>query len=131
MITEMLLTGAVVVVGLWAGLALGLLAMRPRGVPLREILGLLPDCLHLFRDLARDASLPRGVRLRLWLLLAYVAFPFDLIPDFLPLIGHLDDAIVVWMALRSVLRTAGPEAIGRHWKGGAPGLALLLRLTRP
>src|SRR6185312_9137490 len=63
---------------------------------------LLPDLLRLVSRLARDRTLPRGVRLRLWLVLAYLASPLDLIPDFVPVVGYADDAIIVAFALRSV-----------------------------
>ncbi|MBV9872680.1 MAG: DUF1232 domain-containing protein [Frankiaceae bacterium] len=94
-----------------------------------EAARLLPDLLRLVARLARDSSLPRGVRWRLWLLLAYLASPLDLVPDFLPVIGYADDAVIVAIALRSVLRTAGVEAIEQHWPGSPDGLLLVLRLA--
>jgi uncharacterized membrane protein YkvA (DUF1232 family) len=66
---------------------------------------------------------------RLWALLAYLALPIDLIPDFLPLIGYADDAIVVALALRSVARRAGTDAIAAHWPGSELGLRTVLRAT--
>ncbi len=63
---------------------------------------------------ARDKTVPTGVRVRLVLLLVYLASPIDLIPDFIPVVGYLDDAIVVALVLRSVTRHAGPDAVGRH-----------------
>lgn len=77
---------------------------------------LLPDILRLIPRLARDQALPRGVRVRLWLLLLYLASPIDLIPDFIPVLGYADAAIIVAATLRSVARHAGPmrsAAIGR------------------
>jgi uncharacterized membrane protein YkvA (DUF1232 family) len=90
---------------------------------------MLPDLLRLVKRLATDPSLPRGVRIRLWLLLAYLITPVDLVPDFIPIIGYADDAIIVAIALRSVIRHSGPEAIGRHWPGTADGLTAVLRLS--
>jgi uncharacterized membrane protein YkvA (DUF1232 family) len=109
---------------IWLVLAVILLIVGRRyGTPsLREILRLLPDVLRLIKRLAGDKNLPRGVRVRLWLLLAYLAIPIDLIPDFVPLIGYADDAIVVALALRSVARHAGTEAIATHWPGTDIGL---------
>jgi uncharacterized membrane protein YkvA (DUF1232 family) len=105
-----------------------------RGTPdhasLREALRLLPDLIRLLRRLAGDPSVPRGVRLRLALLLAYLLIPIDLIPDFIPVLGYADDAIVVAVALRSVTRHAGPAALDRHWPGTPAGLATLRRLAR-
>lgn len=90
---------------------------------------LLPDVLRLISRLARDRSLSRRLRLRLWLLLAYLASPLDLIPDFVPVAGYADDAIVVALTLRSVVLAAGPEALERHWPGSADGLAVVRRLA--
>jgi uncharacterized membrane protein YkvA (DUF1232 family) len=90
---------------------------------------LVPDVVRLARRLAADRSLPRGVRLRLWVLLGYLVVPVDLIPDFIPVIGWADDAIVVALVLRTVLRAAGPEAIRRHWPGTPHGLAVALRIA--
>lgn len=123
---------AAVVAGLltaWTALAVGLLVARPRGARLSEAVRLLPDLLRLLPRLARDRSLPRGARVRLWLLLAYLASPLDLVPDVVPVIGYADDAIAVALVLRAVVRRAGPEALERHWPGTDDGLAALRRLT--
>lgn len=96
---------------------------------MQEALRLLPDTLRLLGRLAGDKALPRGVRVRLWLLLAYLAMPFDLIPDFIPVIGYADDAIIVCWVLRSVVRRAGAEAVRRQWPGTEDGLAVLWRVA--
>ena len=116
-LTWLLLVGA-----LWVG--------RPDDVSLREALRLLPDLVRLLRGLATDDSLPRGVRVRLWLLLGYLALPVDLVPDVVPVIGYADDAVVVALVLRSVSRRAGPEALERHWPGSPQGLDAVRRLAR-
>jgi uncharacterized membrane protein YkvA (DUF1232 family) len=113
----------------WLALVLGLLIARPRGGLLREALRVLPDVLRLVRRLAADKSLPRGVRIRLGLLLAYLAVPIDLIPDFIPILGYADDAIIVTAVLRSVVRRAGVEAVRAHWPGTDDGFAAVTRLT--
>ena len=113
----------------WATLIAALLIARPRGGLLREALRLLPDVLRLLPRLARDPSLPRGVRIRLALLLAYLASPIDLVPDFIPVIGYADDAIIVTAVLRSVVRHAGLPAVKRHWPGTDDGFTGLCRLT--
>jgi uncharacterized membrane protein YkvA (DUF1232 family) len=66
---------------------------------------------------------------RLWLLLGYLALPFDLVPDVVPVLGYADDAVVVALVLRSVVRTTGPEALERHWPGTVDGLATVRRLA--
>lgn len=85
--------------------------------------------MRLLHRLASDPTVPRGVRIRLVLLLAYLALPLDLVPDFIPVIGYADDVIIVALALRSVTRAAGPEAIDRHWPGGIEGLRAVKRLA--
>ncbi|WP_410592482.1 YkvA family protein [Amycolatopsis sp. lyj-23] len=114
----------------WLLLLGALLVVRPRGGLLREALRLLPDVLRLVRRLAADRTLPRGVRVRLGLLLAYLALPVDLVPDFIPVLGYADDAIVVTAVLRSVVRRAGLDVVRAHWPGTDDGFAALVRLTR-
>lgn len=96
---------------------------------LRASLRLLPDLIRLLRRLAADPSLPRGVRLRLGLLIVYLASPIDLMPDFIPVLGYADDALIVALALRSVTRRAGPAAIDKHWPGSPEGLRVIHRLA--
>jgi uncharacterized membrane protein YkvA (DUF1232 family) len=113
----------------WLVLIATLAIVRPRGGLLREALRLLPDVLRLVRRLAADPDLPRGVRVRLALLLAYLAFPIDLVPDFIPVLGYADDAIIVVGVLRSVVRRAGLQAVRRHWPGTDDGFVVLVRLA--
>jgi uncharacterized membrane protein YkvA (DUF1232 family) len=121
-----------ILVGLVASylaLVVALLVVRPETARLTETLRLLPDLLRLVGRLARDPALPRGARVRLWVLLAYLAMPFDLIPDFIPVLGYADDAIIVGLVLRSVVRQAGPASVRRHWPGTEDGLRAVARLT--
>lgn len=113
----------------WLALVAVLLTARPRGNLLHEALRVLPDVLRLIRRLAADETLPRGVRIRLGLLLVYLAIPIDLIPDFIPVLGYADDAIIVTAVLRSIVRRAGLDAIRAHWPGTDDGLAAVTRLT--
>ena len=113
----------------WLALVVVLVLARPRGALLREALRLLPDVLRLIRRLAADPDLPRGVRIRLGALLVYLALPIDLIPDFIPVLGYADDAIIVIAVLRSVVRRAGIGAVRAHWPGTDDGFAALARLT--
>lgn len=102
---------------------------HPEAVSMREALRLLPDLLRLVRRLAADPALPRAVRVRLVLLLVYLASPVDLVPDFIPVLGYADDAIAVALVLRSVVRRAGPAALARHWPGTPEGLRLVQQLA--
>lgn len=114
---------------LWAALVAALWSARPDELRIRDALRLLPDLVRMLRRLAGDGRLPRGVRLRLWLLLGYLALPVDLVPDFVPVIGYADDAVVVALALRAVTRAAGPAALDRHWPGSPQGLWAVRRLA--
>lgn len=114
----------------WAALLLALVMVRPKGRLLNEAVRILPDMLRLLRRLAADRTLPRGVRIRLGLTLAYLAVPIDLIPDFVPVLGYADDVIVVAAVLRGVVRRAGLGAVERHWPGTPDGFAALRRVTR-
>ncbi|MFZ5896398.1 MAG: YkvA family protein [Myxococcota bacterium] len=105
-----LISVAVALVLAWAILVFFLVLARPKGSLVNEAIRALPDTLRLLRRLATDANLPKGVRVRLGLLFVYLAIPFDLIPDFIPVIGYADDAIIACAVLRSVVRRAGPEA---------------------
>jgi uncharacterized membrane protein YkvA (DUF1232 family) len=100
-----------------------------RRTALREALRLIPHVVWLLRRLAADPTLPRGVRIRLFLLLAYLLSPIDLVPDVVPGLGYADDAIIAAIALRSVIRHAGPDALAHHWPGTPEGLTVLTRLA--
>jgi uncharacterized membrane protein YkvA (DUF1232 family) len=126
---KLLLTLGIALASMYLVLLGTLLALRPKGNLLKETLRLLPDLVRLLRRLAGDRSVPRATRARLWLLLAYLATPIDLVPDFVPVLGYADDAIIVSLVLRSVVRRAGPHVIRRHWPGTADGLAALSRLA--
>ena len=114
---------------LWLVMLLVLWRIRPDGLTTSAALRLLPDLVRLVRRLAADRELPRGVRVRLWLLLAYLLMPIDLVPDFVPVLGYADDAVVVALALRSVVRAAGSDALARHWPGDRAGLEVVGRLA--
>jgi uncharacterized membrane protein YkvA (DUF1232 family) len=125
-----------VLAGVLAGLCLVWLTLigalwrtAPSKPRLRDLIRLLPDTLGMMRRLAGDRDLPIGVRVRLWLLLAYLAMPIDVVPDFIPVVGYADDAILIAVVLRSVARRAGPGALQRHWRGSPDGLAALSRLA--
>ena len=89
----------------------------------------VPDCFVLVRRLAGDPRVARRVRFALAGLVVYLACPIDLVPDFIPVIGYADDAIIVALILRSVTRAAGTEALDRHWPGTPEGLGAVKRLA--
>lgn len=100
-----------------------------RRMSLREAVRLVPDVVRLLRRLAVDPAVPRRIRVGLWLLLAYVVLPIDLVPDFLPVIGLADEVVVIAVALRHLARRLGPETLARNWPGTPDGLAAVRRLA--
>jgi uncharacterized membrane protein YkvA (DUF1232 family) len=95
----------------------------------RAFAGFIPDCVVLFRRLLSDHRVPRSRKLLLAALIGYLAMPFDLVPDFIPVAGQLDDAIIVALVLRTVLRAGGPGLLREHWPGPATSLNALMRLA--
>ncbi len=120
---------AAALIVIWVALVITLVILRPSGGLLREAVRILPDVIRLVRRLAADKTLPGGVRIRLWALLAYLAVPFDLIPDFIPVVGYADDAVIVTAVLRAVVRRAGFAAVRDRWPGSDAGFAALCRVT--
>ena len=90
---------------------------------------LVPDCLVLFRRLLGDPRVPWPRKAALAASIAYVATPFDLVPDFIPLAGQLDDALIVALALRGVLRGAGEHLVREHWPGPQQSLRVICQLA--
>jgi uncharacterized membrane protein YkvA (DUF1232 family) len=107
----------------------GGLALAGRRADARALAGFIPDCIVLFRRLLGDPRMPRRYRAVLIALLGYLALPFDLVPDFIPVAGQLDDAVVVALALRAILRGGGLEMIEEHWPGPRSSLSLILKLA--
>lgn len=95
----------------------------------RAFAGFVPDCVVLFARLARDGRVPWRHKLILSGLVAYLALPFDLVPDFIPVAGQLDDAILVALVLRTILRGSGRQLVQEHWPGPPNSLAFVLRLA--
>jgi uncharacterized membrane protein YkvA (DUF1232 family) len=103
------------------------LVVGARQWDVRMIARLVPYSAVLFKRLLADARVPRRWKAACAFALVYLAVPFDLVPDFIPIAGQLDDAIVVALVLRGLLRSAGPRLLRRHWPGP---LALLAPLER-
>jgi uncharacterized membrane protein YkvA (DUF1232 family) len=115
----------------WALFSLALVVVARRyHIERSALIRVLPDTIRLLRELVSDRSLPRGVRRRLALAVVYCVQPFNVIPDFVPVIGFADNVAVACLALRSVIRLAGPEPLLRHWKGSPETLVLLCRTLR-
>jgi len=111
------------------GLFIWWLLIAGRREDARALAGFIPDCLMLFRRLLADERVPRRRKLVLVAMIAYLVMPFDLVPDFIPVAGQLDDAILVALVLRSVLRAGGPNLLREHWPGPPSSLNAMLRLA--
>jgi uncharacterized membrane protein YkvA (DUF1232 family) len=107
------------------------LVIRGRREDARPFATFIPDCIVLVTRLARDPRVPRRRKLLLIALVAYLSLPFDLVPDFIPVAGQLDDAIIVALVLRHFVKAGGEPMIRELWPGPGQSLALVLRLARP
>jgi uncharacterized membrane protein YkvA (DUF1232 family) len=116
----------IVAFGLYA-LAIAAVLAAGRRDDARALAGFIPDCLVMVSRLARDTRVSRSRRALLLLVLAYLAMPLDLIPDFLPGAGQLDDAVLLALALRVLLSGAGTELIREAWPGPETSLRIILR----
>jgi uncharacterized membrane protein YkvA (DUF1232 family) len=118
----------VILIGAWF-LVIGALVLAGRRTAARQLATLLPNLISLFKGLITDPRVSRGTKF--WLLVgaAWIASPVDLIPEFIPFLGPLDDAVVAALILRHVLRTAGPEVVADHWRGDPGTLQRILRLA--
>ena len=108
---------------------IAVLLVAGRRVDAEALARFIPDCLVLMRRLLGDDAVPRRRKLVLVALVAYLAMPIDLVPDFIPVIGQLDDVIVTALALRYALRAGGPELLRRHWPGPDRSLQVVTRLA--
>lgn len=116
-------------VALLYGAAVLALLVAGRRADARALAGFIPDCIVLFGRLLRDPQVPRRRKLLLLPLLAYLALPIDLIPDFIPVAGQLDDALLTALVLRLVLRGGGPDLLAEHWPGRPEGRRVIARLA--
>jgi uncharacterized membrane protein YkvA (DUF1232 family) len=117
-----------VAVGLLAAwlLLLGVLwVLRPRNARVGELVRLVPDIARLVRGLLADRSVPLSIRLLLIGLLAWLLSPIDLVPEFIPILGPIDDVIVAILVLRHVRRRLGTDELRRRWPGSVASFDLL------
>ncbi len=123
------LTVVAIVVGLWLVLVVALLVAGQR-VLAREIAALIPNLARLYAGLVRDPRVPLRAKVVLGFAAVYLAMPLDIIPDFVPIVGSMDDAIVAAFALRYVVGAASPEIVTEHWPGDPAMLRRILWLAR-
>lgn len=125
---DLVLISLAVLAGLYLAFVFALLAAGRRGGA-RAVAGFVPDCIVLFRRLLADPRVPRARKLAVVALIGYLALPIDLIPDFIPVAGQLDDAILVVLVLRFVLAGGGPALLSERWPGPPESAALLRRVA--
>ena len=123
-----LLLVLVIVLAVYA-LLIAALFLAGRATDARALARLVPDCVVLGRRLLGDPRVLLRHKVALGLLVGYLAMPIDLVPDFIPVVGYLDDAALVVVVLRALVRSSGPALLREHWPGSGRGLELLLRLT--
>src|SRR5690242_3998928 len=107
------------------------LAVSGRRADARALATFVPDCVVLVTRLAREPRVPRRRKLLLLALVGYLVLPFDLVPDFVPVAGQLDDAIVVALVLRRFVKAGGEPLIRELWPGPEQSLSVILRLAQP
>jgi uncharacterized membrane protein YkvA (DUF1232 family) len=127
---QWLLVSLAVVLGVYAAFVAWLVILGRRD-DARALGTFIPDCIVLVTRLAREPRVSRRRKLLLVALVGYLALPFDLVPDFIPVAGQLDDAIIVALVLRSFVRSSGEQLIRELWPGPEQSLALILRLAQP
>ena len=124
-----LLYALAIAAGIWLVL-ITLLLVAGRKTSARELAALIPNLVALFRGLVRDPRVPRREK---WLLAGaaiWLASPIDLIPEFIPVLGPLDDAVVAALVLRRLVRIAGRQVLTDHWRGDPAVLDRVLRVLR-
>ena len=125
---ERVLAVVTILVIAWLVLVLVLVSAGRRALA-RELATLVPNLAHLFAGLLRDPRVPLRAKVVLGLAGLYLAMPLDLVPDFIPIAGSLDDAIVAAFALRYVIATTAPDIVAEHWRGDPATLRRILRLA--
>jgi uncharacterized membrane protein YkvA (DUF1232 family) len=128
MLPGLLASGIGIVLSIYA-LFLAALYIAGRRAEARALAGFIPDCIVLFRRLLSDARVSKVRKFLIVALIGYLVMPLDLVPDFIPVVGQLDDAILVALVLRTVLRSGGPDVVREHWPGPEDSLRVILRLA--
>ena len=95
----------------------------------REVVRFVPDVVTMLRGVLSDERVPASVKLQTGAMLAYIASPLDVIPDFVPVLGQLDDGALAAFAVRRLLSAAGEPVVREHWQGSERALQMLLSLS--
>ena len=124
-----LLFAVAIVLVLYLALVVALI-LSGRKLAAKELATLLPNLIRLFRDLAKDPRVPRGAKVVLAVAAVWLVSPIDLLPEFIPVVGPLDDAVVAALALRYLIRRAGQDVVREHWRGDPATLDAIFRAAR-
>ena len=130
MVLDVLIGMAAGLAATWLLILVAVVVANRRGTTASDLPWLLPRTMRLVGSLARDRNLPRGLRWRLVAAIAYAGQPFNLIPDWIPVVGYADNVAVICWALRSVIHRAGPQAVTAHWQGSKESLRQLYKALR-
>ena len=125
---DLLLAVVAAIAALWIACLVLFWIARPKGVSTRAVVAAIPDLLRLLRSLVADPTVPLDVRIVLVALVAWIVSPIDLIPEFIPGLGPIDDIVVAVAALRYVRRRVGLPALRARWKGSEASWAVVARL---
>lgn len=125
---QTLLVAVAIAIVLYAAVVLGLI-LAGRRVAARELAALIPNLVRLFRDLVEDPDVPRGPKVWLAIATLWLVSPIDLLPEFIPVVGPLDDAVVAAIVLRHLVRRSGTTVVRRNWRGEPATLAMILRAS--
>ena len=115
--------------GVWVVLLIVFWVVRPKGIPARELLAIVPDVLRLLRAIVTDRAVPLDARIVVAGLIVWILSPIDLIPEFIPVLGPLDDVVVAVAALRYLRRRLGVPDLRTRWTGSPDGFAVLVRVV--
>jgi uncharacterized membrane protein YkvA (DUF1232 family) len=125
---DLLLAVVAAIAALWIACLILFWLARPKGVPARAVIAAVPDLVRLLRSLVADPTVPLDVRIVLLGLVAWIVSPIDLIPEFIPVLGPIDDIVVAVAALRFVRRRVGLPGLRARWRGSDASWAVVVRL---
>ena len=117
-----------ILVAIWIVVAI-VLVIVGRVLLARELALLVPNLVRMFGGLLRDPRVPLRAKIVVGIASLWLASPIDLIPDFVPIAGQLDDAIIAALALRFILRTTDGAVVRQHWHGDPATLERVLRMV--
>ena len=100
-----------------------------RGMWMKEAALALPNLIKLVYRLMRDERIPRKSKAILGAILGYIVVPIDVVPDFIPVIGQTDDALLLAYGIRHIIDVAGSDVVLEHWDGSQDVLELVGQIT--